>query len=181
MLERTRYFTYLLISLWKITLFFLGAWLIVSLNGVLQDPLNLFNKFRQSFNEHAFNVTENVDVIIDGVADDATIDAYDLRVRAILYTIGNSPVWVLLIQMGSSYLAYIFSKFACKVQIQGFSFSLPLSAVVPTCATLLLAACGARVKDKCAFHGFLPDYQFFECPTVGDYFRYIQCDRSTLI
>ena len=36
-----------------------------------------------------------------------------------LFTIKNSPVWVLMIQIGSSYIAYIFAKFASKVQIQG--------------------------------------------------------------
>ena len=36
-----------------------------------------------------------------------------------------------------------------------------------------LIACGARAKDRCAFHSFMPDYLFFECPSVGDYFVYL--------
>ena len=36
-----------------------------------------------------------------------------------------------------------------------------------------LTACGARAKDRCAFHSFMPDYLFFECPSVGDYFVYL--------
>ena len=117
-----------------------------------------------------------MDVILDTV--DANADAYELRLRAILYTVKNSPLWVLLIQIGSSYIAYIFAKFASKVQIQGFSFSLPLCAVVPTCATLLLSACGARAKDRCAFNGFMPDYVFYECPSVGDYFEYLWQEQA---
>ena len=64
---------------------------------------------------HPFNVTEKIDVI-----DDFTnYDGLELRVRKMLFTIKNSPVWVLMIQIGSSYIAYIFAKFASKVQIQG--------------------------------------------------------------
>ena len=34
-------------------------------------------------------------------------------------------------------------------------------------------ACGARSKDRCAFHGIGLDYLFFECPSIGDYFEYL--------
>ncbi len=175
MIEKTRYFTYLIISVWKATLFFLGAWLIVGFNGLLSEgqPLNLFTKFRESFDSHNFNVTEVVDVVIDGDSNTDTGDALELKARAVLYTIKNSPLWVLLIQMGTSYFAYIMAKFASKVQIQGFSFSFPLSAVVPTTATLILASCGARAKDRCFFHDVVPDYLFFECPSVGDFWQYL--------
>ena len=44
MIEGTRYFTYMLLSLWKVLLFFLGAWLIVSVNEIILDPFNLFTK-----------------------------------------------------------------------------------------------------------------------------------------
>ena len=60
-------------------------------------------------------MTEKTDV----VADYTNTDALELQVRAILVTIKNSPVWVLMIQILSSYVAYIFAKFASKVQIQG--------------------------------------------------------------
>ena len=170
MIDQSRYIIYLFLSVWKVALFFSSAWLIMSLNGLLQDPMNLFDKFLDSFDSHKFNVTEITDMILD---DYTNTDAFELRVRAVLYTVQNSALWVLLVQIGSSYIAYIFAKFASKVQIQGFSFALPLCAVVPTCATLILAACGARAKDQCAFHSFMPDYLFFECPSVGDYFTYL--------
>ena len=66
-----------------------------------------------------------------------------------------------------------YEKNNCTFLFTGFSFSLPLCAVVPTCVTLLLSACGARAKDRCAFHDIFPDYLFFECPSVGDYFDYL--------
>ena len=44
MIEKTRYFTYLILSVWKVLLFFATAWTIVSLNGILQNPRNLFDR-----------------------------------------------------------------------------------------------------------------------------------------
>lgn len=76
-----------------------------------------------------------------------------------------------MVQIFTSYGTFIFTKWACKVQIQGFSFALPISSVVAACMTLLLAGCGARAADECAFAHSLPDYLFFECPAIGDYFR----------
>ena len=75
-----------------------------------------FFRFTESFDSHPFNVTEKTDVIVDDYTND---EALELKVRAILFTIKNSPFYVLLVQIISSYIAYIFSKFASKVQIQG--------------------------------------------------------------
>ena len=62
---------------------------------------------------------------------------------------------------------YIYSN------LTGFSLALPLCAVVPISTTLLLSACGARAENRCVFHDIFPDYLFFECPSVGDYFSYL--------
>ena len=80
-LENTRYFTYLWISVWKSIVFCGGAWLIVSLNGLLQDPLNMFTKFLDSFDSHSFNVTENMDVVVEGNQDFFNADGYESRYR----------------------------------------------------------------------------------------------------
>ena len=45
--------------------------------------------------------------------------------------------------------------------------------MVPISTTLLLSACGARAENRCVFHDIFPDYLFFECPSVGDYFSYL--------
>jgi chitin synthase len=60
-------------------------------------------------------------------------------------------VWVLLVLIGTSHLTYIFTKFACKVQIQGFSFAFPISFVVPVTVAGTLAFCGVKAKNACAF------------------------------
>ena len=130
----------------------------------------LFNRFETSFGRHGFNVTEVQDIIIGGVDNPAVEERYE----AWLVTKNLTPMFVLFVQIGCTYGGYIFSKFACKVQIQQFSFAVPLSAVVPVCLTLTLAGCGARAQDPCAFHaGGVPDYLFFECPAVGDFFEYV--------
>ena len=51
MINKTRYFTYLFISIYKILLFFVCSWIIVTLNGVLDqnNPMNIFNLFKDSF------------------------------------------------------------------------------------------------------------------------------------
>ena len=169
MIEKTRYFTYLFISLWKSILFFGGAWLIASTgsNSLLRHPSHMFDfdLFKDSFDSHWLNVSERMDVVLEGQSS----DAYEELYMGTIMTLKNSPLWALLVQIGASYIAYIFAKFASKVQIQGFSFSFPLSAVVPICATLLLSACGARAKDRCAFHNFMPDYIFFEVLHLPEY------------
>jgi len=37
----------------------------------------------------------------------------------------------------------------------------------------MLAGCGLRANNVCAFDKFLPEYLFFECPAVGDYAQYL--------
>ena len=70
MIERTRYFTYLILSVWKAVLFFLGAWLIASLNGLLRKPSHMFDfdLFKASFDSHPLDVTERMDVVLEGKA-----------------------------------------------------------------------------------------------------------------
>lgn len=145
-------------------------WAIVSLNGVLSDPLNLF-KF-VDYESAPFNVIEVVDSVIGDTFSAG--DAVEQREDATLETNLDVPLHLLLIQIGCTYGAYIFAKFACKVQIQGFSFALPLSAAVPLCTTLILMSCGMRGSDTCAFYNWsIPNYIFFECPAVGDYLEYL--------
>ena len=50
-----------------------------------------------------------------------------------------TPIYVLLIHIVGSYCAYIISKFACKIVIQGFSFAFPVTLTVPLTVTLLIS------------------------------------------
>lgn len=78
----------------------------------------------------------------------------------------NTVIYVLLIQIAAAYSCYIFGKFACKILIQGFSYAFPVNLTIPVSISLLIAACGIRNGDPCFFHGTIPDYLFFESPTV---------------
>lgn len=66
----------------------------------------------------------------------------------------NTMYITLLIQIGSSYFCYIFAKFACKIKIQEFSMSLPLTIVGPILITLTYALAGLRDSNVCIFHSF---------------------------
>ena len=54
----------------KAVLFFLGAWLIASLNGLLRKPSHMFDfdLFKASFDSHPLAVTERMDVVLEGKA-----------------------------------------------------------------------------------------------------------------
>ena len=72
-------------------------------------------------------------------------------------------------------------KFSSQLFILPTSFSLPVSVTVPACSALMLMACGLRGSDECAFHSWgVPDYLFFECPSVGDYLEYLWQEQMWL-
>ncbi|KAF0297192.1 Chitin synthase chs-2 [Amphibalanus amphitrite] len=83
-------------------------------------------------------------------------------------------VWKVAVFFGMMVLLSYFrledlqGKFACKICIQPFSFSLPVSLAVPCSLSLLLLFCGMRADDACCFNDSIPSYLFFECPS-GDY------------
>lgn len=74
--------------------------------------------------------------------------------------------WTTTIHIICSYLSYVFSKFACKIQIQGFSFSFPISLTVPASITTLIVFGGLRAANTCAFHNYISDDLFFNMPPV---------------
>lgn len=73
-------------------------------------------------------------------------------------------LFVFLIHTVASWIFYVFSKFSCKIQIQTFSFAFPVNLTVPITVTFLLAMCGMRSANVCAFNGILPDYVFVNVP-----------------
>lgn len=73
-------------------------------------------------------------------------------------TNANAVIYVLLLQICSSYLCYVFAKFACKIKIQEFSFSLPLNLAGPASVAIAIWLTTVRGANVCAFHTFVPDY-----------------------
>lgn len=82
-------------------------------------------------------------------------------------------LWVFAIHAVTSWIFYVFSKFSCKIQIQTFSFAFPVNLTVPITVTFLLAMCGMRTANVCAFNGILPDYVFVNVPPFYRLFDFV--------
>ncbi|GLG95121.1 Chitin synthase 1 variant A [Gryllus bimaculatus] len=163
-LKEARYFTYTFISIWKMICFFCSVLLIVLIQG--QESVgDFFALLPDAFGAHKIEINEvkriehsgGTSVDLQPVPNDDTeaIDAWS-----------STVVYVLLIQILSAYICYIFGKFACKILIQGFSYAFPVNLTIPISISLLIAACGLRNGDPCVFHGTIPDYLFFQEPPV---------------
>ncbi|XP_011267852.1 chitin synthase chs-2 isoform X1 [Camponotus floridanus] len=155
----TRYFTYMLISIWKIIAFFISSILILHIKG--ENVGHLFTMLSSAFGEHKITVT-SVKSIAGSLPDLSEIVTGDIT--EVVNADFSSPIYVLLLQIAGSYFAYIFGKFACKILIQGFSYAFPVNLTIPVSISLLIAACGLRNSDPCFFHGTIPDYLFYESP-----------------
>jgi len=159
-LKKTRYFVYSFISIWKILLFFSAMLLFLHLNGSPIGPL--FTHFKASFYAHPINVTRVLDRVgpLPDIPGGEKLEEI-VEIRSMDFT----PYYVLLIQIFSAYLAYIFGKFACKICIQGFSFAFPVNLTIPVVVSLLIAACGLRNENPCFGRQWnIPDYLYWECP-----------------
>ncbi|CAH2104562.1 unnamed protein product [Euphydryas editha] len=162
-LNHTRYYTYRFISVWKILLFLMCILLAIWIEG--DDPAMFFQLFNPGYGPHNI-VVEEVQIQLGSTTipdlANATLTGDSVEVAAAY----KSAFYVLLIQIFAAYFCYIFGKFACKILIQGFSYAFPINLVIPLVVNLLIAACGLRNGDNCIFHGTIPDYLFFESPSV---------------
>ncbi|XP_026324913.1 chitin synthase chs-2 isoform X3 [Hyposmocoma kahamanoa] len=162
-LNVSRYYIYRFISVWKILLFLVCIVCSVWMDG--DDPAMFFQLFSAGFGPHNI-VVEEVQVTLGGtvVPDlaNVTLTGDSVEVAAAY----KSAFYVMLIQIFAAYFCYVFGKFACKILIQGFSYAFPVNLVIPLVVNLLIAACGIRNGDNCFFHGTVPDYLFFESPSV---------------
>ncbi|XP_011149624.1 chitin synthase chs-2 isoform X1 [Harpegnathos saltator] len=160
----TRYFTYMLVSVWKIVAFLISTIVILYVKG--ENVGHLFTMLSSAFGEHKITVTpiksatsgtspDLTEILIAGGDATETINA-DF----------STPIYVLLLQVFGAYFAYVFGKFACKILIQGFSYAFPVNLTIPVSISLLIAACGIRNGDPCFFHGTIPDYLFYESPPM---------------
>lgn len=165
-LSESRYKMYSLIAPWKIFIFFIGC-VILSPNEFTE----FFTQFLVGFGNHTIKIEEIKPILNDKLPDFSEITS-DLF-KTDIFAMENVIWWVLFAQVASSYICYIFGKFACKIHIQTFSFSLPINLTVPLTITVLIILCGLRESNICAYHGILPDYMFFNMPPVRFLFSYI--------
>ena len=105
------------------------------------------------------------------------------------------PAYILLIMVSSAWLCYAFGKtmnyfdqskrsncfffrigkFACKVNLQGFSFAMPLTMVVPCTIAFLLSLCHFRTTEQCFMDSVMPTYMFWNCPEPGFLDEFLSC------
>ncbi|GLV42359.1 krotzkopf verkehrt [Carabus blaptoides fortunei] len=162
-LNQTRYFMYVFISIWKMLCFFCATCVIIWIQE--SSVSHFFTEFSNGFGAHAITI-EEIKPVLGGTSlpdiseliptgDDITVQAHDM-----------TPVYVLLINVFTTYLVYISGKFACKIMIQGFSYAFPVNLTIPVSISLLITLCGLRNGDPCFFHDTFPGYLFFQSPPV---------------
>lgn len=162
----SRYKIYAIVAPYKMLLFFSFSAIITGNNFN-----ELFDGFGGEFANHTIVIQEVRASLNERLPDfeDITNDLYRNEIR------GNSSAvwWILFIHAMSSYLCYVFGKFACKVHMQTFSFTLPINLAVPVTVSVLIILCGLRHSNVCSFHETLPDYTFFKTPPSDFLFSYI--------
>ncbi|XP_014282325.1 chitin synthase chs-2 isoform X2 [Halyomorpha halys] len=162
-LKRTRYFTYIFMSTWKIFSFLI---LILVARIYRGENINhFFSLFHRGFSAHKIRITE----IRPTFGSTSLPDLANVTPTGEIVDIDaeyDTAIYILLIQIVAAYLCYIFGKFACKIVIQGFSYAFPVNLTIPVTISLLIALCGLRHDDPCFFQGMIPDYLFFESPPV---------------
>lgn len=134
-----------------------------------------YDEFLSAFPHHLANFTVQIEEVKPFLSaalpsfDEITSDLHAMEMVAST----NIVWWTLACQIISSYLCYIFSKFACKIHIQIFSFTIPINLTVPLTVSALIVLCGLRQADVCAYHAVLPDHSFFHMPPVQSLFSYV--------
>lgn len=164
-LEKSRYCTYLFVALWKIILFFMVAFLISGIHF-----REFFYNFTDGWKEHSINIVEVTPVYNDTTPVD--------QLTSQITSPPNVVLWVFLIQAFSSWIFYVFSKFAAKVYIQSFAMAFPINLTVPVAVAVLATICGYRASNVCAFHGFFPDFLFFKDPPVYYFVDFVVKDYA---
>lgn len=165
-LRKSRYFTYIFISCWKILVILCCMLGFMSLT--LDNVLTVFRNFASGFRNHKIEVLQIRKQTLGDLPDLPTASPLDDDVS--LVASEWTPIFVAVIQVLSTLLCYVSAKFACKICIQGFSFAFPVSLTIPVSISLLIAACGIRTEDVCFFENYMPKYLFWRCP-AGEFFQ----------
>ena len=150
-----RGFTYLFISVWKVSIFLLSILVIAPVAKIVPEPSFLFTEFWSAFETNEF-ILQYPSNLFPSLTQQDNLFGWEKVLK--------SPAIVLLVQVVCSLITYIFGKFACKCNIQQSCFALPISLVTPLCLSTLLPLCYYRLQDACAFSSAFPKHLFFECP-----------------
>lgn len=159
-LQRTRYFIYIFVTPWKIILIFFST--IVCRLMVDGSVLYLFSQFKSAFSYHKILIIRDRMDIFKSLTDtNVGIESEWLEMTANT----SAPIWALIVQISSSWLCYVFGKFACKICIQRISFAVPLSVSVTATMIALTNFCVLNFENSCSLDRYLPRYLFWSCPS----------------
>lgn len=137
------------------------------------DFVDFFVDFLEGWGQHVIHVNQtqfslNATDNFPGISS----DIIDVEIEEV--SAGSLVImWFLLAHILSSYFAYIFSEFACKIRVQTFSFAFSVHLTIPMCVSILLVLCGLRADNPCYFHNGIPDYLFFNGPPVFNFLDYL--------
>ncbi|XP_075212205.1 hyaluronan synthase-like protein kkv [Lycorma delicatula] len=162
-LKRTRYFSYIFISIWKVLCFFLLTLAAIFYRG--ESITKFFTSSSVGFAEHKIRVTE-IRPTFGGTSLPDLANVVPTGEIIDINAEHKTATYVLFTHIIAAYLCYIFGKFACKIVIQGFSYAFPVNLTIPVTISILIAMCGLRQEDPCFFHNTIPDYLFFESPPI---------------
>ncbi|KMQ90324.1 chitin synthase 8 [Lasius niger] len=109
----TRYFTYMLVSIWKIVAFFISTILILYMKG--ENVGHLFTMLSSAFGEHKITVT-SVKTIAGNLPDLSEIVTGDIT--EVVNADFSTPIYVLLLQIAGSYFAYVFVENNTEINSQ---------------------------------------------------------------
>ncbi|XP_054166652.1 chitin synthase chs-2-like [Oppia nitens] len=152
--NNSRYFTYLLISIWKIGLILITILVYFAINDYINETnvtKNLFTSFEMAFSKHPI-LTNRREITV------TTEDPLYIESNPLNY------LWLIAIQIVSSFICYYLAKFVCKIQIQIFSFTFPLTIATPLTIVLITVLCRLHLRytDSCGLiHTFKLDYIFW--------------------
>ena len=163
-LIESRYFTFAIISIWKIIVVFSTMVSIIYLNDG-SHALNItFTNFTDAFNSDTIEI----------IRDFRHLESSDDETRLMTIKDPLVPIWILLIQLSATYLCYAFAKFSCKIHIQTVSFAIPVHLVVPVTNSLIWVMVELSAQDHCKlshfFSGFQYIFWFTEDKTAFEYY-----------
>lgn len=188
-LNKTRYFTYMFVSVWKVALMFATMLAVrFMLDGQIRP---LFSNFKLAFSQHQILVTKaKLDLNQQASAPNQPLgepqsaastatsnsgtgsSATSSMMTGIdddpiyLHSHPNVVIYTICIQIVSAWLCYVFGKFACRICIQRFSFAFAINLTIPVTLSLMIAACGLHFEDRCSSSHWLPTYVFWTCHKI---------------
>lgn len=118
-MQLTRYFIYTFMSVWKIVAFVISSAIILYLKG--HSINHLFVKFGSVFTSHSITVAE----IQSTLGNDTMLNLSDVQPTVSMTIITSNyliPIYVMLIQICSAWLAYVFGKLIVSIGIREFNY-----------------------------------------------------------